>query len=84
MPDGTANQEPDIASTWPWVVPGFTSTSGGGGSGLAELQARGSTRMFRYMVIFDHEILRHPDWLGPANSGAYFRVKAVEILWETS
>jgi len=84
MPDGTPNQEPESASTWPWVVPGFTVTGGVDTGGLAELQARGSTRMFRYMVVFDHDILRNPSWLGPANSGAYFRVKSVKILWETA
>ncbi|HBF23706.1 MAG TPA: hypothetical protein DDW23_07825, partial [Planctomycetes bacterium] len=82
LPDGTANQEPDLASTWPWVVPGFTTTAGVDTGGLAELQARGSTRMMRYMVVFDHDVLR--SMLGVATPGAYFRVTSVKILWETA
>ena len=67
---------PVTGSEYGWVIPGYNTTSGGN----AELQAApASTRLLRYQLVFDQDLVAA---LIGNNPAAYFQVTHVTVNWK--
>jgi hypothetical protein len=68
--------EADPGSEYGWIIPGYNTVAGGN----AELQgAPASTRLIRYQLVFDQDLVSSRIGTNPA---AYFRVTSISFDWK--